>query len=275
VKAFQDLVRTRRGGPADVAPARLVADALALAAQPLQEVAVSVAVPDDLPPVRGEPADLRQALLAVLVHVLDGLGWPAARGALHVEGRAAGERVELVVESSASADAADALDVRVAEELLRGIGGGLRIDAAATGGERFVLELPVVVALAVPTPDASPVSTPAGPASAVLVCDDDESIRRLIVRVLRRDGVEAIGAATGDEALGLLVERPLGYVVADHHLAGMSGLRPALRGRFVLVSGDAGDAELVDFATAEGLRVVEKPFDVNALAALVREAATA
>jgi CheY-like chemotaxis protein len=52
-------------------------------------------------------------------------------------------------------------------------------------------------------------------------------------------------------------------------------LRPALAGRFVLVSGDAGDAELVEFAAAQGLRVVEKPFDVNVLAALVREAATA
>jgi CheY-like chemotaxis protein len=73
-------------------------------------------------------------------------------------------------------------------------------------------------------------------------------------------------------------------MVADHHLGAMSGLelyrravdlQPGLRDRFVLVSGDAGDGELVAFVREHGLRVVEKPFDVNDLARLIRAAATA
>jgi hypothetical protein len=47
-------------------------------------------------------------------------------------------------------------------------------------------------------------------------------------------------------------------------------LHPDLRGRFVLVSGDAGDAALVAFAREHGLPVVEKPFDVNDLARLIQ-----
>ena len=319
MKAFEDLVRTRRTGAADVAPARLIADALAMAAHPLQEVAVAVDVAGDLPDVRAEPGDLRQAFLALVVNALDALGWPVARGALRVDARRSGPRVAISVEDDAAGIPASALprlfdprppreagraplDLAVARHLARQAGGDLRAEVLGVRGNRFVLELPVHAAGSAPgdgaaradaaSPEPAPATTGAAPATTgndpgaptILVCDDDEPIRTLIVRVLRRDGVEALGAASGEAALGLLAERPVALVVADHHLGAMSGLdlyrravelRPGLRGRFVLVSGDAGDAALVAFAMEHGLRIVEKPFDVNDLARLVREAAIA
>lgn len=313
VRQFQDLVRTRRSGPTDVAPATLIAEVMAMAAHPLADVSFSWDVPADLPELQAEPSELRQALLAVLVNAMDALGWPAARGSLRVVVRRTGTGIAIAVEDDAAsippsmrerlfdlrppaACGRSPLDLAVARHLARRAGGDLRAEAGEVHGNRFVLELPSDGAVAVPGDAASassahegsaPVS-PAAPepaadgAPAVLVCDDDDSIRTLIVRVLKRDGVEAVGAATGDAALGVLAQRSVALVVADHHLGSMSGLdlytraielRPALRGRFVLVSGDPGDAALVTFAREHGLPVVEKPFDVNDFARLIREVA--
>jgi CheY-like chemotaxis protein len=241
------------------------------------------------------------------VNALDALGWPVARGELRVSARHAARRVEVVVEDDAAAIPASALaglfdprppvdagrsplDLAVARHLLRGAGGDLRAEIGEGRGNRFVLELPVapaadaVDAVAGMDPDARDPTRPNADrphgTAQVLVCDDDDSIRSLIVRVLRHDGLEAIGAATGEAALSLLAERPVGLVIADHHLGTTSGLdlyrravelRPALRGRFILVSGDAGDAGLVAFAHEHAVPVVEKPFDVTDIARLARE----
>jgi len=323
VKAFQDLVRTRGGGETALSPARLVGDALALAAHPLQEVVVTVDVADDLPDVHGAPGDLRQALLAVVVNTLDALGWPLARGALLVQAHVVRGVVELAIEDDAPAVPNSALarlfdprpppesgraplDLAVARHLVRQAGGDLRAEVAQPRGNRFVFELPVhdrrLVHRGTDPGRAGAASTPgdtrtpanaggaaAGPATGagtntILVCDDDPSIRSLIVRVLRREGADAIGAASGEEALVLLGTPGVSLVVADHHLGAMSGpdlyrraieLRPELRGRFLLVSGDPGDASLVSFARDHGLPVVEKPFDVDELGRLVRRAAMA
>jgi len=321
VKSFQDLVRTRRAGPAPVSVAALVAEALALARHPLQDVTVTVDVGDDLPDVVAEPGDLRQAVLAVLVNALDALGWPASRGELRVDARRSGARVELVIEDDAAAIPASELprvldprpprnsgraplDLAVARHLVRHWGGDLRVEAGRVRGNRFVLELPVGAGslaglagapagdAAVDAPTTS--TTPAIPApaaarpealpGAILVCDDDDSIRSLIVRVLHRADAAAIEAVSGEAALAILADRPVALVVADQSLGSMSGadlywraveIRPELRGRFVLLSGDAGDPSVAALAREEGLRIVEKPFDVNELGAMIRRAATA
>ncbi len=301
VRAFQDLVRTRRTGPAEVDLGDLVARALAMATHALHEVTVSVDVARDLPPVRAEPGEVRQALLAVIVNALDALGWPVARGELGIVARRTATGVAVSIEDDATPVPPPAvphlfdprppaaarrapLDLAVARHLARAAGGDLRAEAAVGRGNRFVLELPAATS---PDPVERRVATePAVGASeaAVLVCDDDEAIRALIVRVLRREGVEAIGVPTADAALAAIDERPVGLVIAGHDLGATSGpdlylrivgRRPDLRGRFVLISGDGGHEALAGFAREHGLPVIEKPFDVNELATLVRQVAAA
>jgi CheY-like chemotaxis protein len=112
----------------------------------------------------------------------------------------------------------------------------------------------------------------------VLVCDDEPSIRALIVRVLQRAGFRTLEAGDGREAFALIEDRSIIAVLTDHHMAGMSGaelyqrtvaVRPDLAGRFLLMSGDAGDAELRAFAAAANLRILPKPFELTALPATV------
>jgi len=147
--------------------------------------------------------------------------------------------------------------------------------ALPSGGESGRAGEPEDDGQAATTRDATPGRT------MILVCDDEDSVRSLVVRVLRRAGLEAEEAATGLAALAVVETGRVSAIVADHHLGAMSGLElyalavasdPALRGRFVFMSGDAGDGALADFASANGLPVVAKPFaDLRGLAALVRD----
>jgi CheY-like chemotaxis protein len=71
-------------------------------------------------------------------------------------------------------------------------------------------------------------------------------------------------------------------ILCDERMPGMTGralhavvcaTRPELGRRFVLMSGDSGDADLAAFARDEEVTVLGKPFDLVRLAAVLREAA--
>ncbi len=58
----------------------------------------------------------------------------------------------------------------------------------------------------------------------IIVAEDDESSRRLLVRQLERSGYEVIACANGREALAALRELGSGIVVADWNMPEMDGL---------------------------------------------------
>ena len=151
-----------------------------------------------------------------------------------------------------------------------------------TGG-RIVLALPVATADS--THPAGAADVPAEPhpsrtAATVLVCDDEDAIRTLLARILERDGIRVVDAADGPGALAIIEATTVDAVLTDHHMAGMSGIelyaaavaiRPALEGRFVVMSGEPGAEDLVRFAEETGVTILAKPFDVQVVAATVRE----
>jgi CheY-like chemotaxis protein len=106
----------------------------------------------------------------------------------------------------------------------------------------------------------------------ILVLDDDDSIRDFLVRILRRNGYDAVAAADGASALEIIRRDPPRAILCDYRMAGMSGiafheavaaLDPGLAQRFAFMSGDVLNAELHDFAVARGILVVAKPFDIE------------
>jgi CheY-like chemotaxis protein len=312
VQALLGLVRQRPPAPVPVRPAAAVTAALRLVtADARGGLVIDVDVPDDLPDVEADAARLHQAIVALLVNALDALGHPRATGRLaitaHVLAGAAGEprTVELRVADDAppvapadvaclfdprppSGCAARAgLDLAVARHLVGLDGGSLMYERAADGANVLVLAIPATVAATPAAPGAGIGTTPedlAGRPVTVLVCDDDPMVRDIVGRLLDRSGIRAVPARSGADALAMLEGGGIDIVLADNLMAGMRGpelhaavaaRHPGLRRRFVLVSGDPEDTDLVAFARAEGLRVLPKPFDAAALVAAIREAARA
>jgi CheY-like chemotaxis protein len=119
-------------------------------------------------------------------------------------------------------------------------------------------------------------------APRVLVVDDENGVRSLVLFALRHAGFEAVGAADGREALRLFRERPAAVVVCDLFMPEVNGLQliPDLLAEFgpvpvVAISGGGFDGHLDVLAVAERLgarSAIRKPFGPAAVVSAVRAA---
>ncbi|MEZ4427200.1 MAG: response regulator [Nannocystaceae bacterium] len=116
--------------------------------------------------------------------------------------------------------------------------------------------------------------------AVVLVVDDEQLIRELIVAMLEGSGYEVIAAADGLEAIAVAERypRPIAAVVTDVVMPRMSGRelverlcesRPGLEVLFM--SGHTSDAVLCRGVAREEFRFLQKPFPPHELVELVHE----
>jgi len=145
------------------------------------------------------------------------------------------------------------------------------------------------------TPPASAASTKAVPPAAaspspaerrplVLALDDEPSIRAFLRKALAAAGMDCLPYQDGAQALDGLRNAQFDVMLIDHRMAGMSGtefyeaaieFRPELARRAVFMSGDVLNPDLRGFAMQRGIRLLAKPFDIEAVIRVVREAVAA
>lgn len=93
----------------------------------------------------------------------------------------------------------------------------------------------------------------------VLVVDDDAATRKLLVRVLEKDGYCTTAVSTGEKALEYLDAGPFDLVLMDIHMSGMDGLevlqtitqkRPHLKHiSCIMMSSDGAERRMVRYVT--------------------------
>lgn len=112
----------------------------------------------------------------------------------------------------------------------------------------------------------------------VLIAEDEPSIRELLCEALDQEGIEAVGASDGDEAVRLALARRPAAVVLDMGLPLLDGGVVADRIRdaygdavpFIVVTATRRVEEAASRVRA--VRYFTKPFDVGELVAAVRSA---
>ena len=124
------------------------------------------------------------------------------------------------------------------------------------------------------TPAAPPVVEGPVQGQIVLLVENDAELRRAMVLLLEKWGVEVIEAASGDEALALIDDLGIlpDALIADHQLGeGRSGLDTilALRTRAPdlparLITADRSET-LAEAARAAGVTLLQKPVAPDAL----------
>ncbi|MFT3839088.1 MAG: ATP-binding protein [Myxococcaceae bacterium] len=157
-------------------------------------------------------------------------------------------------------------------------GGALYLYSEPGKGSSFKLYFPSASEVPRPTP-----SLPAskGGNETVLLIDDDEQVRAVVAKVLRRHGYQVSVAATGRVALELLGRegQPFDLLITDMVMPGTSGaelakqalvLRPTLR--VLYMSGYTENAMVHGRVLEEGLHLLQKPIVPEALLRKVREA---
>jgi CheY-like chemotaxis protein len=115
---------------------------------------------------------------------------------------------------------------------------------------------------------------------SILVVDDEESIRELIETGLSARGVQVHCVSSGEEALDRTKNSAFDAILCDVKMPGLSGeqvyaqLRARPEGknqRFIFMTGDWVDSETLSFLKGSGARVVQKPFRISDLVAVLTE----
>ncbi|WP_281041150.1 response regulator [Rhizobium sp. BK251] len=163
-------------------------------------------------------------------------------------------------------------------------GGHVRIYSQVGLGTTIKLYLPGSPEEA-SAPKSSSVSQfvpPRGEGETILVVEDDEAVRMLVVDVLKELGYRVVEAIDGAEALPIIEgTRRIDLLISDVGLPGLNGrqlaeiaigARPSLRVLFV-TGYAATAASRADFL-APGMDMITKPFSIDDLAQKVREILT-
>ncbi len=115
----------------------------------------------------------------------------------------------------------------------------------------------------------------------VLVLEDDMAIRKLLVAALQRESLEVDAAADGADGLLLVGARHYAVILLDLMMPRLNGIeflaafrRACPAARSVIIVTTASDEFLLSaLPPREVHAVVRKPFDVNALVAMIQEVA--
>ena len=197
-----------------------------------------------LPTVMADGGQLEQVLLNLVVNAKDAM---SAGGTLTIatSERAStllGRQVCLVVEDTGEGMPEDVrarvfepffttkpqgqgsgLGLATVYGIVRQAGGYVQVESRVGHGSRFTVSLPASDAVEVAVTRAG--ATQVDGAEVVLVVEDEESVRRLIVRGLEQHGYRVLAAADGAAALKLEAAHatPIDLLITDVLMPGMTG----------------------------------------------------
>ena len=142
-------------------------------------------------------------------------------------------------------------------------GGRIWVESPPGGGSAFVVTFPISNQK---EPPVEVVRSEAPPVvkkkPRVLVVEDNDAIRRLVVTLLRREGYEVMEAGNGEQVLQSSLE-PVELLVTDFAMPGMTGMELAekLRPAKVLFTSGCSVSELADRGfRADTASFLPKPF---------------
>jgi len=173
------------------------------------------------------------------------------------------------------------LGLSMAYGVVRQAGGSILVDSQVDVGTRFRIFLPAVDQRPSGVFAQYEQSPSAGKGETVLVVEDDEHVRAMCARFMKRAGYNALQAKSGDDVLFIMdaFEGEVDLLITDVVLPGMSGREVArrLQERFpsmavLFMSGHSREAVLEYGVLSADARFIEKPFTVDDLLRRVRDA---
>jgi CheY-like chemotaxis protein len=273
----REVVEATRPRWTDQAQARGVAYAMRLNLTPV-------------PPVTGDPAELRESFMNLLFNALDAM---PQGGALTFSTAVDRDRVVCVVEDTGAGMSEEVrrrcfepffttkaeqggtgLGLSIAYGIVTRHGGEIDVWSRPGEGSRFTVRLPVGGDVPARAPDAPP-PRPSRRAR-ILVVEDEAPVREVLVDVLAGQGHDVVACGDGRSALEHVAGPPFDLALVDLSMPGLSGweVAKALRAAQpqVPIAMVTGWGDQIDFGEARTRGIdylMAKPFNVDDMTRLV------
>jgi signal transduction histidine kinase len=297
VRRIQEFARMRRTRPWQHVDVNEVVREIVEATRPrwvdqAQARAVTYAMELDLspvPPVTGDPAELRETFLNLLFNALDAM---PQGGTVTFSTRVEGDRVVGVVADTGvgmseavrqrcfepffttKAEHGTGLGLSIVYGIVTRHGGEIEVWSRLGEGSRFTVRLPIGAEVAPPPPEPPPPR--AGRSARILVVEDEVSVREVLVDVLAAQGHEVVACEDGAAALAHVHGPPFDLALVDVSMPGISGWEVAKGLRAaqpkVPVALVTGWGDQIDFNEARSRGIdylMAKPFNVDDITRLV------
>jgi len=169
--------------------------------------------------------------------------------------------------------------------IIKGHGGVIQVESQPGEGTTFTMFLPATVGKNLASRPTPLLSTDGK--GRILVMDDEESIRILLDKILRRIGYETSLARDGFEAVAAYSQakesgRPFSAVICDLTIRGGMGGREAIKEliaidpqvKAIVSSGYSDDPAMADYEKYGFSGVIAKPYRINELSHVLQEVIT-
>jgi PAS domain S-box-containing protein len=274
-----------------------------------EKVAIAAIVPDRAAHVRADPAQMEQVIINLAVNARDAMpeggtltiettvvdvdenaqwagGPPAGRYALlSVRDTGMGMDADTIARifepffTTKEQGRGTGLGLSTVYGIVQNAGGHVRVHSEPGQGATFRVYLPHVTAAVDAVADARDVKLPGG-SETILLVEDEDAVRALTARVLRRLGYTVVEARHGRDAIARAEAHPdpIHLLISDVVLPEMSGGRvaEALRARIpdlpvVFMSGYTDDEIVRADLEKPDTSFLQKPFTAAELAKCVRD----
>jgi PAS domain S-box-containing protein len=272
-----------------------------------KKIAVKCECEPDLPWIGGDPRQLLQVFLNIIVNSEQSISAARERGTLEVSIRRVANQVRLTFADDGPGISAEnlgrifdpffttrrpggssGLGLTICLAVLKEHGGTIEVQSTLGAGATFDLFLPIGASEEQSSTEERPRTEKHSAAPAfevlsghsVLVVEDEESIREIVHEGLTSRGMKVHAVESSEGALTYLAENSCDAILCDYNLPGLNGERfleklRAQSGRspqhFIFMTGDVFDPAVKEALRAQGVAVLHKPFHMKAVFSLLAE----
>jgi PAS domain S-box-containing protein len=271
-----------------------------------KNVAIQLEARQDLPAVDADPRLLQQVFVNLIVNAEQAISSRRDHGTLRITVEAVEGKITFIFADDGPGISPEnltkifdpffttkrpgggtGLGLTICQAIVKEHGGTMEVQSTPDAGAEFRVILPAAKGHTATPAEAPKVLASAPRVASVLqgrsvyVVDDEESIREIVQEGLAARGMKVEGASSSEEALPHLAAHTYDFVLCDFNLPGLNGeqfferMQVNASGgtapKFVFMSGALRDPSTMATFSEKGAAVLQKPFHMAGLAALLTE----